>query len=193
VQQLSGLDNTFLTMEAGGQLGHVGSLCMYDVSELAGGSLYAAMERTLRERMHLLPPYRRRLAEVPLNLDHPYWIEDPDFDLDFHLRHIAVPPPGDDEQLASLVARIHGRALDRNRPLWEMYVIEGLASGQVALYTKIHHCTIDGVSGAEMMQVLLDRVPEGAPVTPPKRPWVRATSEASCSSSPGGGTAMWRR
>jgi diacylglycerol O-acyltransferase len=172
VQQLSGLDNTFLTMEAGGQLGHVGSLCMYDVKGLDGESLYAAIERTLKERLHLLPPYRRRLAEVPLNLDHPYWIEDPDFDLDFHLRHIAVPPPGDDEQLASLVARIHGRALDRARPLWEMYVIEGLASGQVAIYTKIHHCTIDGVSGAEMMQVLLDRVPEGAAVEPPKKAWV---------------------
>jgi WS/DGAT/MGAT family acyltransferase len=171
MQQLSGLDNTFLTMEAGGQLGHVASLCMYDVSQLRG-SLYEAIERTLKERLHLLPPYRRRLAEVPLNLDHPYWIEDPDFDLDFHLRHIAVPPPGDDDQLATLVARIHGRALDRNRPLWEMYVIEGLASGQVALYTKIHHCTIDGVSGAEMMQVLLDRVPQGAPVEPPKKPWV---------------------
>ncbi len=172
MQQLSGLDNTFLTMEAGGQLGHVGSLCMYDVRGLSGESLYTAMERTLKERLHLLPPYRRRLAEVPLNLDHPYWIEDPDFDLDFHLRHVAVPAPGDDEQLAQLVARIHGRALDRARPLWEMYVIEGLANGQVALYTKIHHCTIDGVSGAEMMQVLLDRVPEGAVVAPPKRPWV---------------------
>ena len=172
MQQLSGLDNTFLTMEAGGQLGHVGSLCMYDVSKLKDGSLYDALDRTLKERLHLLPPYRRRLAEVPLDLDHPYWIEDPDFDLDFHLRHIAVPPPGDDEQLATLVARIHGRALDRNRPLWEMYVIEGLANGQVAVYTKIHHCTIDGVSGAEMMQVLLDRVPEGAPVEPPKQPWV---------------------
>jgi WS/DGAT/MGAT family acyltransferase len=172
MQQLSGLDNTFLTMEAGGQLGHVGSLCMYDVGGLAGESLFEAMQRTLEERMHLLPPYRRRLAEVPLNLDHPYWIEDPDFDLDFHLRHIAVPPPGDDEQLASLVARIHGRALDRNRPLWEMYVIEGLSSGQVAVYTKIHHCTIDGVSGAEMMQVLLDRVPSGAVVAPPQKPWV---------------------
>ena len=172
MQQLSGLDNTFLTMEAGGQLGHVASLCMYDVSKMKGESLHDAIERTLKERMHLLPPYRRRLAAVPLDLDHPYWIEDPDFDLDFHLRHIAVPPPGDDEQLAALVARIHGRALDRNRPLWEMYVIEGLANGQVALYTKIHHCTIDGVSGAEMMQVLLDRVPEGAAVEPPKKPWV---------------------
>ena len=172
MQQLSGLDNTFLTMEAGGQLGHVGSLCMYDVRGIQGGSLVEMLEKTLRERMHLLPPYRRRLAEVPLNLDHPYWIEDPDFDLDFHLRHVAVPAPGDDEQLSQLVARIHGRALDRARPLWEMYVIEGLASGQVAIYTKIHHCTIDGVSGAEMMQVLLDRVPEGAAVTPPRKPWV---------------------
>ena len=172
MQQLSGLDNTFLTMEAGGQLGHVGSLCMYDVRTIKGGSLVGALAKTLRERMHLLPPYRRRLAEVPLNLDHPYWIEDPDFDLDFHLRHVAVPAPGDDEQLSQLVARIHGRALDRSRPLWEMYVIEGLASGQVAIYTKIHHCTIDGVSGAEMMQVLLDRLPDGAPVAPPTKAWV---------------------
>ncbi len=170
--QLSGLDTTFLTMEAGGQLGHVGSLCMYDVRGLDGRTLYAALERTLQERMHLLPPYRRRLAEIPLGLDPVRVIEDPHFDLDFHLRHIAVPPPGDDEQLSTLVARIHGRALDRARPLWEMYVIEGLASGQVAIYTKIHHCTIDGVSGAEMMQVLLDRVPEGAPVAPPTSPWV---------------------
>ncbi len=170
--QLSGLDNTFLNMEAGGQLGHVGSLCFYDVRGLKDESLYAAMERTLNERMHLLPPYRRRLAEIPLGLDHPYWIEDPDFDLDFHLRHIAVPAPGDDEQLAGLVARIHGRALDRARPLWEMYVIEGHQSGHTAVYTKIHHCTIDGVSGAEMMQVLLDRVPQGAVVEPPRKPWV---------------------
>jgi WS/DGAT/MGAT family acyltransferase len=166
VQQLTGLDTTFLVMEAGGQLGHVGSLCLYDTKRLRGGSLVDAFANALEARMHLLPPYRRRLVEVPLGLDRPYWVEDPNFDLDYHLRHIAVPPPGDDQQLAALVARIHGRALDRARPLWEAYVIEGLASGLVALYTKIHHCTIDGVSGAELMQVLLDRSPEGDAVPP---------------------------
>jgi WS/DGAT/MGAT family acyltransferase len=170
MQQLTGLDTSFLVMEAGGQLGHVGSLCLYDPKGLRGRSLAEAFAGALEARLHLLPPYRRRLVEVPLGLDRPYWIEDPSFDLDYHLRHIAVPPPGDDEQLAALVARIHGRALDRARPLWEAYVIEGLASGLVALYTKIHHCTIDGVSGAELMQVLLDRTPEGDAVPPGEPP-----------------------
>jgi WS/DGAT/MGAT family acyltransferase len=166
MQQLTGLDTSFLVMEAGGQLGHVGSLCLYDPKGLRGRSLAEAFGAALEARLHLLPPYRRRLVEVPLGLDRPYWVEDPNFDLDYHLRHIAVPPPGDDQQLAGLVARIHGRALDRARPLWEAYVIEGCANGLVAIYTKIHHCTIDGVSGAEMMQVLLDQSPTGDAVVP---------------------------
>ena len=168
MQQLTGLDTSFLVMEAGGQLGHVGSLCLYDPKGLRGRSLAEAFGAALEARLHLLPPYRRRLVEVPLGLDRPWWVEDPDFDLDYHLRHIAVPPPGDDQQLAALVARIHGRALDRARPLWEAYVIEGCANGLVALYTKIHHCTIDGVSGAEMLQVLLDRSPAGDSVPEPE-------------------------
>jgi WS/DGAT/MGAT family acyltransferase len=116
-------------------------------------------------------PFRRRLVEVPLGLDHPYWIEDPDFDLDFHLRHIAVPPPGDKFQLAELAVRIAARHLDRSRPLWEMYVIEGLEGGFIAELTKIHHACIDGVEGAEILGVLLDIEPE-APTTPvPSEPW----------------------
>ena len=169
MQQLTGLDTTFLVMEAGGQLGHVGSLCLYDPSGLRGRSLYEAINDAFEARLSRMPPYRRRLVEVPLGLDRPFWIEDPAFDLDYHVRHIAVPPPGDDQQLAALVARIHGRALDRARPLWELYVIEGCANGLVAIYTKIHHCTIDGVSGAELLQVLLDRSPEGDAELPARR------------------------
>jgi diacylglycerol O-acyltransferase / wax synthase len=171
MQQLSGLDNAFLLMEVGGQLGHVASLSFFDASRLEERSFRDALEQTVAARLHLLPPYRRRLVEVPFDLDRPYWIEDPDFDLDFHIRHIAVPPPGDDQQLSELVARIHARPLDRSRPLWEIYVIEGIANGRVALYSKIHHCTIDGVSGAEMTQVLLDRSPEGDPIPEPEREW----------------------
>ncbi|HVP31774.1 MAG TPA: wax ester/triacylglycerol synthase family O-acyltransferase [Myxococcota bacterium] len=171
MQQLSGLDTAFLTMEAGGQLGHVGSLCLFEASGLGDRSLLDAITHTIEHRLHLLPPYRRRLVEVPFGLDHPYWIEDPDFDLDYHVRHIAVPPPGDETQLASLVARIHGHPLDRARPLWEAYVIEGVANDLVGLYTKIHHCTIDGVSGAEMMTVLLDRARQGDEVAQRKGPW----------------------
>ncbi len=171
MQQLSGLDNSFLVMEAGGQLGHVGSLIFFDSAGLKGRSFKDALRSTIEDRLHLLGPYRRRLVEVPLDLDRPFWIEDPDFDMDFHFRHIAVPPPGDDHQVSELISRIHARALDRSRPLWEIYVIEGLADGRVALYTKIHHCTIDGVSGAQMTQVLLDQDPEGDVVPLPEEPW----------------------
>ena len=91
------------------------------------------------ERLHLLPPFRRRIVEVPFGLDHPYWIEDPNFDLDFHMRHIAVPPPGTNEQLAELVSHLHASPLDRSRPLWQLWVIEGLENGQVALLRR--RCT----------------------------------------------------
>jgi len=171
VQQLSGLDNSFLVMEAGGTLGHVGSLSFFDPGGLGERSFKEALHATIEDRIHLLGPYRRRLVEVPLDLDRPFWIEDPDFDLDFHFRHIAVPPPGDDHQIAELVSRIHARALDRSKPLWEIYVIEGLANGRVGLYSKIHHCTIDGVSGAQMTQVLFDQDPAGDVVPLPDEPW----------------------
>ena len=171
MQQLSGLDTSFLSMETHNQTGHVGSLTLYDARGLPEGSLYRAMQEKLPDRLHLLGPFRRRLVEVPLGLDHPYWIEDPAFDLDFHLRHIAVPAPGNGEQLAELVARLASRPMDRSRPLWELYVIEGLDNGLTALYVKIHHCTIDGVSGVELTSTLLDRTPEGDAVAPPSKPW----------------------
>ncbi|HXZ85458.1 MAG TPA: wax ester/triacylglycerol synthase domain-containing protein, partial [Myxococcota bacterium] len=132
MQQLTGLDASFLYMETGAQFGHVGSLTLYDPREAHEGSLYKALRHSLPERLHLLPPFRRRIVEVPFGLDHPYWVEDPNFDLDFHLRHIAVPPPGTNEQLAELVSHLHAIPLDRSRPLWQLWVIEGLESGQVA-------------------------------------------------------------
>jgi WS/DGAT/MGAT family acyltransferase len=172
MQQLSGLDNSFLLLEATGQVGHVASYATFDPSALEQESFYLAVRQTIQERLHLLPPYRRRLAEVPFELDRPYWIEDPDFDLDYHIRHIAVPPPGNAEQQAALVARIHARPLDRSKPLWEAYVIEGLEGGQVALYSKVHHATIDGVSGSQMMEQLLDHGPHAGQVEPPSERWV---------------------
>ena len=171
MEQLTGLDTSFLSMETGATFGHVGSITLYDCSETDAGSLYDALRSALPRRLHLLPPFRRRLVEVPLGLDHPYWIEDPDFDLDFHLRHIAVPPPGTERQLADLVGRLAGRPMDRARPLWEITVIEGLENGLTALYIKIHHCTIDGVSGVELTQTLLDRSPEPAESEAPEQRW----------------------
>jgi diacylglycerol O-acyltransferase / wax synthase len=122
------------------------------------------------ERLPLLPPLRWRLAEVPLGLDYPYWVDDPDFDLDFHIRELALPRPGSDEQLAEQVARIVSRPLDRSRPLWELYVIHGLKSRHVALLSKIHHAVVDGLSGAEIMGLLLDLTPEGRELPTPE-PW----------------------
>src|SRR5207248_10041882 len=97
------------------------------------------MCRVVSERRHLLPPFRWTLVQVPLGLDLPYWIEDPDFDIDFHVRESAVPPPGDDRQVAETVARIYARPLDRSRPLWELYLIHGVRGDRVGILTKVHH------------------------------------------------------
>ncbi len=160
MRQLSGIDSSFLNMETPTQQGHVAGVVVVDPATAPPGWGFETIKELIASRLHLLPPFRRRLVTVPLDLDHPYWIEDPDFDLDYHLRHIAVPAPGHDAQLADLVARIHARPLDRSRPLWELYVIEGLRGGRVATLTKLHHAAVDGVSGAEILTILLDLTPE---------------------------------
>ena len=165
MRQLTSLDAQFLAMESARTYGHVSGLAIYDPSTAPGGTLTAKdICRTVGERLHLLPPFRWRLAEVPFGLDHPYWIEDPDFDLDFHVRETAVAPPGDDRQLAELTARIVARPLDRAHPLWEIYVVHGIEGGRVGLLTKIHHAAVDGVSGAEILSILLDVDPAGRDV-----------------------------
>ncbi len=171
MEQLSGLDATFLNIETATTYGHVSGLAIFDPSTAEDLGSFEDLRALIEERLHLLPPYRRRLVEVPFGIDQPYWIEDPDFDLDFHLRHIALPPPGDRYQLAQQVARIVARPLDRRRPLWELYMIDGLDSGHVAQLSKIHPCAIDGVSGAEILANLLDLGPEPRQVDPPEQPW----------------------
>ena len=167
MRQLTSLDAQFLAVESARTYGHVGGLAVYDPTTAPGGELELAdMCRLIAERIHMLPPFRWRLVSVPLGLDHPYWIEDPDFDLDFHIRDSAVPPPGDDRQVAETVARIFARPLDRTRPLWELYLIHGLEGGRVALLTKVHHSVVDGVSGNEILAVLLDPSPEGREIPP---------------------------
>jgi len=168
MRQLTSLDAQFLAVESARTYGHVGGLAVYDPSTAPGGEL--AIEdicRLVAERIHLLPPFRWRLVRVPFGLDHPYWIEDPDFDLDFHIRESAVPPPGNDRQVAETVARIFARPLDRRRPLWELYLMHGVQNGErVALLTKVHHSVVDGVSGSEILTVLLDPSPEGRELPP---------------------------
>ena len=162
MRQLTSLDAQFLALETNRQSGHVGGLAILDPSTRPGGSIDVGdITALLQERLPLLPPFRWKLVEVPLGLDYPYWIEDDAFDLDFHVRELALPAPGSQAQLTEQVARIFSRPLDRARPLWELYVIHGLEDGNVAVLTKIHHSLIDGLSGAEIMGLLLDTVPEG--------------------------------
>src|SRR4051794_15695513 len=168
MRQLTSLDAQFLALESARQTGHVGGLAVLDPETVPGGTLYADdILRLLEERLPALPPFRWKLAEVPFGLDFPYWIEDPDFDLHFHVRELALPPAGTHDQLAEQVARIMSRPLDRTRPLWELYLIHGLEKGCSAVLTKIHHAVIDGMSGAEIMGLLLDLAPEGRPPPDP--------------------------
>lgn len=171
MKQLTGLDATFLHLETASQFGHVAGLSIFSRPDTEGYDPYVAWRAQLEERLHLLEPLRRRLVEVPLGLDHPFWIADPGFDLDFHVRHTAIPPPGRDSQLTAVVARIVGRPLDRSRPLWLSYVIEGLAGDRFAVLTVFHHATIDGASGVELLTIMLDEEPGGVPVPPPTEPW----------------------
>jgi WS/DGAT/MGAT family acyltransferase len=160
MKQLSGVDVSFLNMETSSVFGHVASVTIFDPEGAPGGAGVEATKQVILERIDQLAPFRRRLVEVPLGLDLPYWIEDPNFDIDFHVRHHAVPAPGTPEQLAEVVCRIHARPLDRSRPLWELYVIEGVDGGtRIAQLTKVHHATIDGASGALMLAAILDTEP----------------------------------
>ena len=168
MRQLTSLDAQFLAVESPRLTGHVSGLAVYDPSTAPGGKLTLdSVGEVIEQRLHLLPPFHWRLVEVPLGLGHPYWIEDPDFDLEYHLRELALPAPGDDAQLAEQVARIHARPLDRARPLWELYLIHGLTDGRMAMLTKVHHAAIDGVSGAELLGLLLDTEPTGREIPPP--------------------------
>ena len=172
MRQLTGIDTSFLSMETPNQFGHVSSITIYDLAEWdPDQSFYDAIASVIERRIHLLPLLRRRLVQVPFGLDHPYWINDPDFDLEFHVRNLALPHPGSDAQLAEQVARLSARALDRTRPLWEIYVIDGLADNRVAMLAKIHHATIDGMQGVELLTTLLDTDPGGREIEPPKRAW----------------------
>lgn len=172
MRQLSGIDVSFLNMETTSTYGHVSSLNIYDPTGVPGGAGLEATKRIILERIDQLAPFRRRLVEVPFGLDLPYWVEDPNFDIDFHVRHHAVPPPGTPEQLAEVISRIVARPLDRGRPLWELYVIEGVEDGRlIAQLTKVHHAAIDGAAGAQMLGAILDADPDFRPQGEPA-PWV---------------------
>ena len=173
LKQLSGQDNSFLEIEKLGLPQHIASVAIYDQSTAQGGIVrFKEILAHLESRLHLSPLFRSKLLQAPLDLDRPYLVDDEDFDLEYHVRHIALPQPGDWRQLCILIARINARALDLSRPLWEFYVIEGLdripqvPKGSFAILHKIHHCVLDGASAIEMQAAIHDFSPDAKTLKP---------------------------
>ena len=158
MKRLSGTDALFLSTETPAWHQHVGGLTVVDPAESERFS-FAEVRRTLLERIPRVPKFRWKLKEVPLHLDRAVWIEDKDFDVDKHFRRIAVPPPGGRREVGDLLGMLMGYQLDRRRPMWEMWYVDGVAGGQVALITKFHHCLMDGASGAGLAEQLFDLEP----------------------------------
>jgi len=170
MQQLSAQDATFVYLETPHTPMHIGSVGIYDPSTAPGGFVrFKDILRFVGERLGGARSFRQRLVRVPFDLDHPYWIEDPEFDLEFHVRHIALPKPGDWRQLCIQVARLHARPMDLSKPLWEFTIVEGLDNipglppGCFALVSKVHHAAIDGMSGVEMSAAVHDLDAEMTP------------------------------
>jgi WS/DGAT/MGAT family acyltransferase len=170
--RLTALDSSFLHLERGPVHMHVGSCLTFQGEAPDPDDLVAAIDA----RLHLVPRYRQRLAEVPLEQGRPVWVDDPHFNARYHVRHTALPRPGGDEELRRLAGRVFSQRLDRTKPLWEIWLVEGLeAEGEqprFALLTKTHHALVDGISGVDIATVLFDVKPDPAPVAPPSEPWI---------------------
>ncbi len=166
--RLSGLDASFLHLERDGAHMHVAACAVLEGPPPDYSDLVEAIE----SRLHLVPRYRQRLASVPLGQGRPVWVDDPYFQLTYHVRHTALPRPGGVAELKRLAGRVFSQSLDRSRPLWEMWLAEGLEDGRFALLTKTHHALVDGISGVDIATVLFDSSPDPAPVAPPAQEWV---------------------
>ncbi|MCW2598975.1 MAG: hypothetical protein JWM02_804 [Frankiales bacterium] len=155
--RLSPLDVSFIYMETPSTPMHVGGVCVFDPPP--DGFDYDRLVELISQRIGLVPRYRQKVKSVPGRLANPVWVDDPDFDVTYHVRRSALPKPGNRAQLQELVGRLQSRLLDRNRPLWEIYLVEGLEDGKVAIITKTHHAMVDGVSAVDIGTVILDLEP----------------------------------
>jgi diacylglycerol O-acyltransferase len=164
--RLSGLDASFLHMEQGPAHMHVASTSIFEGSPPS----HDEFRDHIASRLHLVPRFRQKLRFVPYGQGRPVWVDDPQLNLDYHVRYTALPPPGSEEQLRNLAARIFSQRLDRSKPVWEMWLVEGLHSGRFAVIGKSHHCLVDGVSGVDITTVLYDLEPEPEPA--PSPPWI---------------------
>ena len=160
-ERLSYLDNSFLAIESRTTHMHVAGIALFDASSVLsddGGIDIDRIRRYVASKLHLIPRYRQRLAFVPVER-HPVWVDDEHFNLEYHVRHTSLPKPGTFDQLKKFVGRVHSQQLDRSKPLWEMYVVEGVEADRFALISKVHHCMIDGMAGVDLMAVLLGLAP----------------------------------
>ncbi len=168
MNHLSGMDATFLHLESPEMPMHVGSLNVLDLPEGYTGNFYEDAKAMLTARRHMATVFTRKLALMPFDLSNPVWVEDEDIDMDYHVRHVSLPAPGSNRQLQQYVARLHSSLLDRSRPLWEFFIIDGLKSGQVALYSKVHHSGIDGQAGVALGRTIFDLEATGRKIKPPR-------------------------
>jgi len=187
MRQLRGEDARFVYAETGHANSNITLVHIYDPSTAPGGRVrFKGLLKYIESRLHLSPIFRQKLLRVPLDLDHPYWIEDERFDLEYHVRHIALPKPGDWRQFCIQASRIHARPLDMSRPLWELYLVEGLdtfldlPTDSFALLTKVHHAAIDARGGAEITTLLHDTTPLPPHPEPPE-PWFPESPPGSLS------------
>jgi diacylglycerol O-acyltransferase / wax synthase len=165
--RLTAVDASFLAQEGPSAHMHVGAVMIFDGPPPA----YEELADHVRGRLHLVPRFRQKLAFPPLETGRPLWVDDPNFNLEYHVRHTALPAPGSEQQLRALAARVHSQALDRTKPLWEMWLVQGLDGGRFALLSKTHHALVDGVSGVDLATVLFDLQPIPAEVEHSDTPW----------------------
>ena len=169
-EPLTGLDSWFLYGERHEAPLHIGATYIFEgTPRVKGGRGALGLAETIERRLHLVPRYRQKVMWPPGNLGYPLWVDDPDFDLSYHVRRAALPNPGDDATLRDYTARIFARPLDLNKPLWEMYVVEGLSGGRVAVVNKVHHAMVDGISTVDLATLLLDAEPTPAKYDKPRR------------------------
>ena len=162
MDRMSALDASFFFAESENTPMHVGSVTVFE----GPAPSYGDVVRLLLSKMPLVPRYRQRVRPVPMQLGRPLWVDDPHFQILYHVRHTAVPSPGSDEQLRNLAGRVLGQRLDMAKPLWELWLVEGLADGRWALISKVHHCMVDGVAGTDLMQLMFDLEPDATHAEP---------------------------
>src|SRR3954451_11658621 len=165
--RLTPVDASFLAQEGPNAHMHIGAVALFEGPAPA----YADFTNHIRSRLHLVPRYRQKLAIPPFETGRPLWVDDATFNLEYHVRHTALPAPGSEEQLRALAARIHSQRLDRNKPLWELWLVQGLEDGRFALISKTHHAVVDGIAGGGLATVIFDLSPGPPPVPHEGEPW----------------------